>query len=168
MKFLTRLFKGKPDYEKIGLKALEDLEKFLTRVPISYENNAAAIKVDQKSYVSIPSDRYIEVADGVFDRVVTGKKDIIFDYEKVFIPYLQHIDFEKNIVLFAKFSKKAKFDAHYHPVIETIYCIEGKYKGYSDIVYEKGDIQIIPPNKLHIFEGVEDGLCIVILSKSNN
>ena len=158
-------FKEKPESEQRGLKALEEIEKQLYRVP--YSQDKAAVEVAHDGFISIPSDRYIEVAKGVFDRVVESPKDIRFAFEKPWRRKLKSIDFDNYIVLFVKFKTGGLFDLHYHPVIEKIHCLKGSYIGTpKGHLFAAGDVQHIPAYVTHLFKPVDDGLAIVCLKKN--
>lgn len=157
----------KPEDEQIGLKGLEEVEAALHRIPLSYqEGQKAAIRVGKESYISIPDDRYIEVAKGVFDRVVKNADDVTYEHEKPFARKLKELDFENYVVVFVKFKQGGDFKAHYHPVIEYIHCLEGSYVGTEEgHLFSAGDLQIIPAFEVHVFRPVDDGYCLIALKK---
>ena len=140
----------------------------LTKVPVEYvHDDKKALYVDTNTKIEIPSDKYVRVADGVYDRFIKHKTDIRYGPEKKWAKMISGLDFEKYINLFVKFEEYGEFRAHYHPVVEYIHCLEGSYVDTTtDQKYEAGDIQVVAPNKVHTFKALEKGYCVIRLGKN--
>ena len=135
------------------------------RVTLRYaDGNSAPIVIDSGSYVSIPSNDYIEVADGVYDRRVEHKGDMRFKWEESAKDLLVDMDFENLFVIFVRFDKGSYFRPHYHETDEEITLIEGSYISNKSM-YTKGETQFVPANQIHDWETVEKGFAVLTLKK---
>jgi hypothetical protein len=123
-----------------------------------------AVYLDSQIIEMIPYNKYIEVAEGVFDRRIKHKGDLINYNELKFKSIVNTIDFSNNVVLFVKMNAAGNFSAHFHSFPETIYCLQGEYIGTMDKkVYRKGDIQKIEKWQVHPFIPLTDGYCLITI-----
>ena len=145
-------------------KHIKDFSDSL-RVSLSYaDGGTGPIVIDGKSYIAIPSEDYIEVAPGVFDRRVLHKDDIKFEHEESFRELLEKMDFESKHVLFVRFGFGSIFQPHYHLTDEEIYLINGSYESNGNI-YKPGSFHYIPANQIHNWNTIEGGLALLTLKK---
>lgn len=136
------------------------------RVSLYYaDGQRAPIVIDGASYISIPTDDYVEVAPGVYDRRVENKDDIKFEHEEAFRELLNPIDFEDQYVLFVKFGKASFFDPHYHLTDEGIFCVRGSYESNGKI-YRPGEFHYIPAREVHNWNTIMPGLALLTLKKN--
>ena len=124
---------------KDGLDALDGAIQLL-EVPLVYPGSRINIKVLKseaefvpvKSIVNIPSNKYLEVAKGVFDRLIESPTDIRYEEEKPFADYISKLDFENYYIIFVKSSKDGDFKLHHHDTLERLHCLKGGFIGISE------------------------------------
>ena len=114
--------------------------------------------------IKIPTDHYVEIADGVFDRSISSPDDLIFEWEKPFATTLESLDFRKHRVILNKSLKGARFEKHYHPEHEKLFCAQGAIKdtisGDSICAGEYFEFEPFSPHET-LF--LEDALVVVCL-----
>lgn len=144
------------------LDLLDEVKKSLVEIDLIYTKPE---ELDWETLSKqISSDAYTQIGKEVYIRHILGPKDLKFKEEKAYAKEISKMDFTSNMVMFVIFSSRATFPSHYHKHQETIYCLEGSYIGNDNEVYTKGETQIIPPKKPHIFRGVTEGMCLVTIS----
>jgi quercetin dioxygenase-like cupin family protein len=172
-KYIKRLLSD-PKAEK-ALQTLSDVSNNLLKVDVHYtdesvlivSDDGVAVRVNSDTFVSIPNNQYVEVAKGVFDRVISGPDDIRFDFEKKYAKSVRALDFDKYIVIFVRFDWNANFPPHWHRKEERIYCLEGSYIGTipEEKIFRSGDVQIVPPKVIHVFRAITEGYAVLTLKK---
>lgn len=156
------------------LEAIDNAEKRLAKIAISYADPVVlsgtferAKFLSSEAYISIPSSTYVEVASGIFDRIIENPTDIKFKEEEEFADKIAKMDFVNNFVLMVKFNQEGFFTSHYHLTEETIHCLKGSYIGdTSGTIFRKGDVQIIPPREVHVFKPISPGFALIELKIS--
>lgn len=142
-------------------------DTYFIKVSLNYTSDISASYVGAEQYISIPSDKYIQVAPGVWDRRIREADQFISEDEKqVFETALDLFNFDENIIILVRFSQDANFPEHYHTENESFYLIDGKVsmgEDFGDI--KKGESITIPARHPHIFKAKEAGQCIIGLKK---
>ena len=122
----------------------------------------------------IPTDYYIKVGEGVYDRRVKDKNDFL-DWEiPIFKKHLNVSKFKDHLVLFARFDPEEFQESafitgvgsyHSHDVDEEIYLVEGSYREdvYGKVCDKSGTSILIKAFTLHSFIPLKKGYCIVYL-----
>lgn len=160
-----------------AIEAMQSLNQSMTQVSLALEDprfHPQTNFVDgNKVVVNIPSSNYLEVAEGVQDRVLLHANHVLFEWEYPFKSVINKQDFDRFHVIFCVFSGKSLFTKHWHNQLELIVCLHGAYKSkvYTNKQFAlnyitAGTTQVIPANKVHSFEGVEDGYALVLIEKS--
>ena len=123
------------------------------------------------------SQSYTDVGGGVNDRVVEHKDDIKFDFEEIYRPYMDDLDFSKYLIIFINWGILSVDDnisatgftvinGHLHDRVEIIRTIKGSYVNvFEGVQYSEGSIQRIPAYKAHAFTPIEKGYAILMLEK---
>lgn len=172
--FWKRVFLAqKPEHEKTGLRTMEELQRSLHRVSLNYpfqttliKDEGSAVLIGQNTFISLSSDSYVEVAPGIFQRVLTEPDDIKFDTERPFQQDIRRSDFESNLVIFVRFTHGNAMKPHYHMTLQRIRCLAGSYVGTIDgQVFHAGSLQETPPKQIHLFQPIEDGYAIIEQAK---
>lgn len=151
-------------------KELKILESKLNSIRVKHEH----LKKQTSHFVSfnrvscISSDYYEMIADGIYDRVIKSRTDLIFPTEFVFADELKKIDFNKYLVVSCKMFRNGNFMLHHHDVNEIIICVSGSYIGSGDKIFKKGDRQYVQAFEPHVFKCIEAGYCLILLEKPNN
>lgn len=143
------------------LDLLDDIKRSLVEVDLVYTKPE---EIDWQSISKqVSTTAYTQMGKEIYVRHVTDPKDLKFKEEKPYAKELSKVDFSKSMVLFVIFTSKSVFPSHYHNNEERILCLEGSFIGNEDEVYLKGETQIIPPGKPHLFKGITDGICLVTI-----
>lgn len=151
---------------KILAEKRTNFVKNFVDVTLLYESQTPT-KVGQNAIFSIPSDKYLQVAPGVWDRALTGPDDIKFDFEEPYKDSIATMDFDLYHVLFCKFAENGNFSKHYHLTDEIIKYLKGIVVGdLGNKTYKTGDTQFIPAMVVHIFHPVTSGYCLIGLKKA--
>lgn len=167
---LKRVFLAeKPEREKEGLRSLEEMHKSLYRVSLNYpfattfiKDSGTAMLIGQDTFISLSSQGYVEVAPGIYQRVLTHRGDLKFDDEKPFEADIRKADFDSNLVIFCRFLNGNALKPHYHMTEQRIQCLAGSYVGTMDgDVFHAGQVQVIPPKQIHLFQPIQDGYAII-------
>lgn len=129
-------------------------------------NLTKAIFVDLEFLMSIPSDKYIEVANGIFDKRILSLDDLKTKEEKKAKKYLTEKDFEDNIVVLVKHKADADFIAHFHEFAETIISISGGFIGTMDgrRIYP-GQSLFIERWVVHVYKPIKEGYSVILIPK---
>lgn len=123
----------------------------------------AGVFLNQRT-IEIPSDKYVEVAPGVLDRTIKNEADLILDWEKVFLPSLNGIDFTNTTVLANRSKKGSVFGTAYHVEEKKLICIEGRFKEcIQDKIISKGNEIKIDSFQSHKVEFLEDSVLLITL-----
>lgn len=114
--------------------------------------------------VEIPSDRYVDLAPGISDRMMTAPDNLVYSWEEIFTPIALQLDFSKQKVILNRSAKNASFIRHYHPEKETLYCVQGKFRELlSNRVIKAGELIAFEPFQAHEIHFLEDTLIIISL-----
>lgn len=167
------LFARKPEHEKQGLRSLEELEKSLYRVSLNFpyanmfvRDEGSAVLIGQDTFISLSSAGYVEVAPKIFQRVLERPDDLKFDDERQFAAEIRKHDFENNLIIFVRFRHGGAFKPHYHMTEQRIRCLAGSYVGAIDgHVFHAGEVQVVPPKQIHLFQPIQDGYAVVEQAK---
>jgi|GEM_PF-5382227 len=131
---------------------------------VSIASHADSGKFIKWDMINIPNDTYLEIGPGVHDRLIISKEDIKLDWEQVFVPFLQDIDFGKNKVILNRSFNGSLFPKHYHAEVEHIICAKGKFKeliqGSTHFTGSTLKVESFQPHSIQCFE--ESFLIIVI------
>ena len=145
--------------------ARKSFEQRFINVSLLYEG-INAIEIGEDALLSIPTDEYLQVAPGVFDRALTGPDDIKFDFEKPYSEAIKKMNFKDCYVVFVKFANNGNFSKHYHQTEEIIHYLEGIVRGgIAGEIYKAGDKQIIPAMTIHVFHPLSNGYALIELYK---
>ncbi len=116
--------------------------------------------------IDIPSDRYLEIKEGMFDRIIRHKEDLIEEWEKVFIEYLDRINFDRYKVILNRCTHNALFPLHYHIERESIICVAGSViEMVNKVVLKKGDRIDFEKMEQHEILALEDAMLILLIEK---
>ena len=116
------------------------------------------------SLMQLDYDKYIETAKGIEVRLVKNKNNIIQKRERVFLPYLEDIDFSENTVMFNFNEANTRFPRHHHIETEYMIPVTGKiYDLFSGKIYNEGDFIEFPPMTPHELIFPEETSNLVIL-----
>jgi quercetin dioxygenase-like cupin family protein len=142
-------------------------DRYFLKVSLTYTSSVQAQYVGAEQYISIPSEKYIQVAPGVWDRRIMHPDDWLSEEEaQKFGPSLELFDFAHNVMLLVRFSEEADFPEHYHAQEEAFYIAEGEvYMGEQLGSFKAGDTVRIPAQMPHVFSAKEEGCCIIALKK---
>lgn len=120
--------------------------------------------------VNIPTDRYLEVAPGIHDRVYTGT--FLDEVEReIFEPKLNKMDLsnDKLNTILVLFRDEGKFQAHVHSTDEFIYMVSGIiHDDVNGVKIFSGDNYYIPAFKVHSFIVESAGACIIRIKPIGN
>lgn len=179
---IVNLFNSGKEVE--ALAAIAELRKSIRN--ISFESpkeltNKGSLVLGQmiqkpsRQFHSVSNKEYTEISEGIFERVISSKDDIRFDFEKTFSAFINEIDFSKGEVLFLCWNPGARFDEHFHRRTEKIHCLGGSFRSTfvshengnksETVTYIPGDTQETPPMKIHDFIGIKSGFGVVELFK---
>jgi len=76
--------------------------------------------------IDIPTDKYLEIKTGIFDRSLISSDHLINEEEDVFKDAISNIDFDKFRVLLNYSKQGTIFDTHYHAEPESIIVASGQ------------------------------------------
>lgn len=174
--FLRRyLSKDGPSEGRVSIKALEQIEKTLTRIPIYGLDRHLGDHYDSKGLVSISDTEYTEVVEGIFCRIIKHPTDILFKEERTFEKEIRKLWKNDFIMIFVLFEEKGFFPRHHHEAIEIMTSLKGSFEDRGDCEDPEnpceGEVvkrfsptgvrtQTILPYTPHTFHGVEKGKAI--------
>jgi len=145
------------------LEAINQIKSSLIELDIS---SAEPKEINWDDYINtVSSEAYTQFGKETYVRAIKDSSNIIYDKEKEYTKEIETVDFHNNYVLFVIFTSKSYFPSHYHNSLETIKCLEGAYIGMDNEVYLRGETQVIPAGKPHVFRGVTNGACLVTIAK---
>ena len=143
-----------------------EFKKRFVDVTLLYLNQDPSL-IGADAVLSIPTDKYLQVAPGVFDRALEGPTDIKFDFEEPYRDIIARLNFHDCHVVFVKFEQDGEFVKHYHLTDEIIHYLQGTVRGgIHGEVFNEGDKQIIPAMTIHVFHPLSDGFAIIELYKN--
>lgn len=151
---------------KAVLNALDQIKDNL--IMLSYSYPVAADNVflmEQHKFFRIPSDIYVETGLHLLSRIVKGKNDIPQSFEKIAAPYLNKIDFDKQIAILTIFDQSSYLAAHYHIFTERIIILSGEANIFFDRQEDGAREFVIEPYVVHHFKGLSNGMCLTIVNK---
>ncbi len=162
-------FAQKPEHEKTGLRSLEELQRSLYRVSVNYpfpttfvKDEGNAILIGRDTFVSLSSDNYMEIAPGIYARVITGPKDMKYSDDGEFANAIRQANFSANLVIFVRFLHGDALKPHFHNTRQKIHCLAGSYIGtLKGQVFSAGDVQDIPARHIHMFQPIQDGYALI-------
>lgn len=114
--------------------------------------------------LEITSDQYEEISPGTVDRILPDPSQILFEWENVFQPYFDRLNFERDRVILSRSIMGTTFERHYHPEKETLICAKGGFREViSNSILNPGDQITFEPFQPHELIFLEDTLIILTL-----
>ena len=171
--FKRVFYAEKPEHEKTGLRSLEQLKESLYRVSLNYpyatafiRDDSHAVLIGQNTFISLSSESYVEIASGIFQRVILSPEDIKFDDERRFLKMIEKVDFTNNLVIFCRFVNGGALKPHYHMTEQRIRCLAGSFVGTIEgQIFRAGEEQVIPAKEIHFFQPIQDGYALLLQAK---
>ncbi len=134
---------------------------------ISYTSLNNKGKLINWNLIDIPSDEYIEIKPGLYDRTMTDENDYKEDWERIFEPALRGVDYTKHLVILNRSQKDSIFDLHYHLQPETIMCIEGSItETVSRTTLTAGDLIHFESMEKHEIVCHSDAKMVILIERS--
>ena len=116
--------------------------------------------------IDIPSDEYLEVMPGIFDRTLSHKENLIYEWESLFIPLIETIDFYQFRVLLNHSKRDTVFDTHFHVEKESIIVVEGIIlEVLTNTIISKNESIQFESMQPHEMKNLTDTKLIILLSK---
>lgn len=114
--------------------------------------------------VEIPSDEYMEIKPGIYDRTLKTADHLISSEEEVFKDILKDIDFDRHRVLLNYSKKGTKFETHYHVEPESIIVASGSiHEKLSNTILSENSIIRFESLQPHCIENLTDTKLIILL-----
>jgi len=160
------LFRGETVAQP-GLRASKQVLHEMKVFEVSYDAEEVTYDI-----VKLSTDQYTEVAPGVLDRILEGKQDIKFDFEKPYQDQIARLNFEIGDQILVRSARNGFFKKHKHPFSEAFEIFAGTTKMFltdyhvwrredgqltklevsDDYCCQPGDIVIIPPGMGHFYD----------------
>ncbi len=116
--------------------------------------------------IDIPTDKYIEIKPGIYDRTLESSDHFISEEEKIFKDALNNIDFEKFRVLLNYSKEGTIFETHYHAEPESIIVAEGQIQEtLSGTILSDNEVIRFESMQPHRILNLADSRLIILLEK---
>ena len=122
--------------------------------------------MDSTDLLTIPTDRYVQVSDGIFARCYLPGTKAIVPSEKKLVKRTKRYDPTAHVFVLLKCREGGEFPDHIHPGMETLYVHQGVVTVADDRPpVAAGEVAETPAGQVHNLVALEYSECVAIIEK---